>query len=588
MRAAPWSGDRLHMANFDYDVIIVGSGFGGSVAALRAAEKGYRVGVMESGRRWKDADIPKTQWDLPHFLWFPAGELYGVQRIEYLDDVLILCGAGVGGGSHVYANTLYVPPEKFFHAPEWAAITDWADELAPHIDQARRMLGAVRYPYMPTDVDRAVQRAANEIGKGDTFNKAPVGVYFGTPGVEAEDPYFGGVGPRRTGCISCGNCNNGCGHNAKNKLTTNYLYLAEKLGARVHDMHEVHDVGPLEGGGFEVHTRHPGWAQRAAHVGRRTFTAEQVIVAAHAFGSSKLLHHMQHTGRLTGLSSELGKRARTNSEQLLYVTRSHEDWTEDPEKTHIMPGSITITSGVWPDPQTSIEPTYWGVGSDIFALLGTYHQHGEQEHSLESWVQEIARHPREETRVADPRHWSKRSFVALCMQTTDTSIDLSWHDGLLRSKPSGTPPSVHIPVVEDFVDRLAQQLDSGEGALLTEVINRNASAHFVGGIPIGDSSDAGAVDPYLRLYGQPGMYVMDGSVMPTNPGVNPSLMITALAERAMSLWPNKGDADMRPPLGSGYERVDPVMPHRPVVPAGAPAELRLDATKADVIPAYPY
>jgi len=224
----------------------------------------------------------------------------------------------------------------------------------------------------------------------------------------------------------------------------------------------------------------------------------------------------------------------------------------------------------------------------VFALLGTYHQHGAQKHSLESWLKELITHPVDVLGPTDPRHLSERSFVALCSQTTDTSIELYWHDGLLRSKPSGTPPSVHIPVVEEFVDRLARQLDGGEAALLTEVINRNASAHFVGGIPIGDDSESGAVDPYLRLFGQPGMHVMDGSVMPANPGVNPSLMITALAERAMSLWPNKGEADMRPPLGSGYERVAAVMPHRPVVPAGAPAELRLNATKEEVVPAYPY
>ena len=576
------------MAKFDYDVVIIGSGFGGSVAALRAAEKGYRVGVMEAGRRWKDADIPKTQWNLPHFLWFPAAELYGIQRIEYLDDVLILSGAGVGGGSHVYANTLYVPPKKFFDAPGWAGITDWADELAPCIDQARRMLGVVRYPYMPTDVDRAIQQVAIEIGRAESFNKAPVGVYFGSPGVEAEDPYFGGVGPRRIGCISCGNCNIGCGHNAKNKLTTNYLYLAEKLGVEIHELHEIYDLVPLDGGGFQVHARHPGWAQRAAHLHHHTYTAEQVIVAAHAYGSSKLLLHMQHKGRLIGLSGELGKRARTNSEQLLYVTRTHGEWARDPEKIHITPGSVTITSGVWPDAVTSVEPTFWGSGSDVFALLGTYHQHGAQSHPFASWLKELVEHPAEVLAISDPRHWAQRSFVALCMQTTDTSIDLHWHDGLLRSRPSGTPPSVHIPVVEDFVDRLAKTLGSGEGALLTEVINRNASAHFVGGIPIGDSREHGAVDPYLRLFGQPGLHVMDGSVMPANPGVNPSLMITSLAERAMSLWPNKGETDTRPPLGSGYERIAPVMPRRPIVPVGAPGELRLDARKSDIIPDYPY
>lgn len=576
------------MASFDYDVLIVGSGFGGSVAALRAAEKGYRVGVMEAGKRWKDEDIPKTQWDLPHFLWLPAAEMYGIQRMEYLDDVLILSGAGVGGGSHIYANTLYVPPKKFFDAPGWAGITDWADELAPCIDQAARMLGVVRYPYMPTDVDRALRQVAIEMGRGETFNKAPVGVYFGRPGVETDDPYFGGVGPRRTGCISCGNCCVGCGYNAKNKLTTNYLYLAEKLGVEIHELHEVYELVPLDSGGFEVHTRHPGWLERATHLQHRIYTAKQVIVAAHAYGSAKLLLHMQHEGRLPRLSSELGQRARTNSEQLLYVTRNHSDWDDHPEKFRITPGSVAITSGIWPDAVTSIEPTFWGVGSNLFALLGTYHQHGSQKHPTAAWLKELVEHPTNLLGFADPRNWSQRSFVALCMQTSDTSIELYWRDGILRSRPSGTPPSVHIPIVEEYVDRVAKKLGSGVGALATEVINRNASAHFVGGIPIGESSKCGAVDPYQRAFGQPGLHVMDGSVMPANPGVNPSLMITALVERAMSLWPNKGEPDQRPPLGSSYKRVNPIMPRHPIVPVGAPGELRLDAKKSDVIPEYPY
>jgi cholesterol oxidase len=558
------------MATFDYDVVIIGSGFGGSVAALRAAEKGYRVGVMEAGRRWDDADLPKSQWHLPGFLWFPAAELYGIQRVEYLDDVLVLSGAGVGGGSHVYANTLYVPPKQFFDAPEWANITDWADELAPHIDQARRMLGVERYPYMPTDVDRVMREVAIEIGRGETFNKAPVGVYFGSPGVEADDPYFGGAGPRRTGCISCGKCNIGCGHNAKNKLTTNYLYLAEKLGADVHELHEVHDVVPLDGGGFEVHARHPGWTQRAAHLHRHTYTAQQVIVAAHAYGTSKLLLHLQHEGHLPGLSSQAGTRARTNSEQLLAITRTHGQWELDPEQIHLTPGSVSITSGVWPDPVTSIEPVYWGVGNDLFAFLVTYHQHGEQQHPTLGWIKDLIEHPTDVLSLSDPRHWAERTVIMLCSQTTDT------------------PPAVHIPIVEAFVDRMATKMGGREGALPFEVINRTASAHFTGGMPIGDSTESGAVDPYHRVFGQPGLHVIDGSVMPANTGVNPSLMITALAERAMSLWPDKGDLDPRPPLGTGYQRIRPVMPRRPVVPAGAPGELRLDASKADVIPDYPY
>jgi hypothetical protein len=276
-----------------------------------------------------------------------------------------------------------------------------------------------------------------------------VGVYFGRPGVEADDPYFGGAGPRRTGCISCGNCNNGCGHNAKNKLTTNYLYLAEKLGAKVHELNEVYELAPLDAGGFEVHTRHPGWAQRAAHVDHHTYTAEQVIVAAHAYGSAKLLHHMQHMGRLTGLSGQLGQRARTNSEQLLAVTRTHGEWERDREKIWLTPGSVSITSGVWPDPVTSIEPVYWGVGSDLFAFLVNQHHDGEQKHPTASWVKGLVEHPGGVLAFDDARHWSERTVIMLCSQTTDTSLELYWHEGRLRSRHGpGAAPAVHIPVVE--------------------------------------------------------------------------------------------------------------------------------------------
>jgi len=572
-----------------YDVIVIGSGFGGSVAALRATEKGYRVGVLESGRRWLDEDIPTTSWDVRKFAWQPEAEMYGIQRMEFLDDVLVLCGAGVGGGSHVYGNTLYVPPKKFFDAPEWAGITDWAGELAPYIDQATRMLGVVRVPYMDTQVDRLMREVAQDLGKGDSYNKAPVGVYFGTPGVEADDPYFGGEGPRRRGCINCGNCMIGCGRGSKNKLTVNYLYLAEKHGAQVFELHEVHEIKPLPGGGFEVHARHPGWMQRAADLHHHTYTADQVIVSAHAYGSAKLLHHLKHVGMLPGLSDQLGKGARTNSEQLISITLPYENWKHDPEKVHITPGSVSITSGVWPDAQTSIEPVYYGVGSDFIALAMTYHQEGAQKHPVEGWLKELIEHPSKVLGRFDARHWSERQAVMLCMQTSDTSIELFWKDDMLRSRHgSGTPPSTHIPVVEDFVDRLARKMHGDQAALWYEVLNRTASAHFIGGMSIGESTDDGVVDPYQRAFGHPGLHVMDGSVMPANPGVNPSLMITALAERAMSFWPNKGDPDLRPSLGSTYQRFPAIMPHRPIVPDTAPGALRLNARKEDIIPLYPY
>lgn len=576
------------MSGFDYDVLVIGSGFGGSVSAFRAAEKGYKVGVLESGRRIPDSRVPQKNWDLTKYLWFQGAELYGIQRMEMLDDVFVLCGAGVGGGSHVYQNTLYVPPMNFFEAKEWAGITDWADELAPFIDQATRMLGVNRVPYMPTDADRIMAKAAKGMGRNTSFNRAPVGVYFGEPGVEVDDPYFGGVGPRRTGCINVAQCANGCGYNAKNKLTTNYLYLAEALGAQVHELNEVYEINPLPDGGFEVHTRHPGWVQRGVGYGHHTYRAEQVIVSAHAYGSNKLLMHMQDQGNLDKLSDQLGQRARTNSEMLLGMTIPHEVWKEDPQRFIFSPGSVGITSGVWPDPETSIEPNSFGIGSNALGLLLNWHQEGHQDHPFASLAKEVVEHPEKVFAPLDVYKWSERTTVLLCMQTKDNFIDLYWKDGILRSKEgTGEPVHVHIPEVEQFADRVAEVMGARQEALIFEHINKAASAHFIGGITIGETPDQGAIDPYQRAFGYPGLHVIDGSVMPANPGVNPSLMITSLAERAMSFWPNKGEEDPRPSLGSGYKRVKPIAPHKPYVPAGAPGELRLTATADEIIPPRP-
>ncbi|MFV0524000.1 MAG: GMC oxidoreductase [Acidimicrobiales bacterium] len=577
------------MSAFDYDVLIIGSGFGGSVSAFRAAEKGYKVGVVEAGRRWTDDSVPKSSWDLKDYVWMPGLELYGMQRIELLDDVSIMCGAGVGGGSQVYANTLYVPPAPFFQAPEWKDITAWDEELAPFIDQAKRMLGVVRDPYMSNDTDRILQKTVKSEGRSSSYNRAPVGVYFGEPDVEVDDPYFGGVGPSRRGCINCGQCSTGCGFNAKNKLDANYLYLAEALGAQVHDMSEAYEITPLDGGGFEVKARHPGWVQRGIDFGHTTFRTMELVISAHAYGSSKLLLHMQAKGNLDRLSSQLGQRARTNSEMLLGLTIPYDTWKEDPERFHFSPGSVMITSGVWPDSATSIEPNFFGVGSDAMGMILNWHQEGHQEHPLEDLIKEAIEHPSKVFGSFDVRNWSERTTALLCMQTKDNFLDLRWEDGLLRSKEGpGDAVRVHIPEVEAFADKVAKRLDAKEEALVFEHIRMAASAHFIGGITIGETADTGAVDPYQRAFGYEGLHVIDGSVMPANPGVNPSLMITALAERAMSFWPNKGDDDTRPTIGSGYKRLGPVMPHRPYVPAGAPGELRLDATVKDTIPDYPY
>lgn len=561
------------MAGFDYDVIIIGSGFGGSVAALRAVEKGYSVGVLEAGRRWSDADLPKSSWELPKFAWQPELELFGIQRIRYLDDVIVLSGSGVGGGSLVYANTLYVPARKFFDYPTWAHITDWGAELAPYYDQCNRMFGVRVSPYMETDSDRIMREVAADMRR--PYLRAPLGIYFGTPGAQADDPYFGGAGPRRTGCISCNDCMIGCRHGAKNKTTTNYLYLAEQRGAVVHDMNEVHELEPLDGGGFEVVARHPGTLGLAGP--RRRYRAAQVILSAHAFGTAQLLLSGKHKGTLGKLSDEAGRRARTNSEALISVQRSEEDFRRDPERVRITPGASSVTACLQIDAESTIGPVRYGVGSNAMSLLYTAQPQGDEEHHFRAWLKQLIEHPIDTLGIDYPRHWSQRGFNLLCMRDHDDWLDLSWKHGMLRSKPgSANPPPPFIEAVNDVGRRVAEKLGGVSAQTFFSVVGKSTSAHFIGGQTIGEDAQRGVVDPYQRVFGYPGLHVMDGSVIAANPGVNPSLTIAALAERAMSFWPHKGQADTRPPLGSGYQRLQPVLPAKPVVPAGAPGEYRLN------------
>ncbi|CAH1660960.1 GMC oxidoreductase [Chelatococcus asaccharovorans] len=570
------------MASFDYDVIIIGSGFGGSVAALRAVEKGYSVAVLEAGRRWSDADLPKTSWDLPKFAWEPELELFGIQRIRYLDDVIVLSGSGVGGGSLVYANTLYVPAQKFFDYPTWSHITDWAEELAPYYDLCNRMFGVQVSPYMETDSDRIMREVAADMKR--PYLRAPLGIHFGTPGVEADDPYFGGVGPKRTGCISCNDCMIGCPHGAKNKTPTNYLYLAENRGAAVHELKEVHELIPLEDGGFEVVARHPGplGFVRAHH----HYKARQVIVSAHAFGTAQLLLSMKHKGTLDKLSDEAGKRARTNSEALVSVQRSEADYRRDPEKFRITPGAASVTACLQIDPEATIGPVRYGVGSNAMSLLYTAQPEGNGEHHFRAWLKQLIEHPIETISIDYPREWSQRGFNLLCMRDHDDWLDLSWKHGMLHSKPgSDTAPPAIVEAAVDVGRRVAEKLGGVSAQTFFSVVGKSTSAHFIGGQTIGEDAEHGVVDPYQRVFGYPGLHIMDGSVITANPGVNPSHTIAALAERAMSFWPHKGEADPRPPLGSGYERVQPVMPRNPVVPAEAPGGYRLnhDLSITDVV-----
>lgn len=564
----------------DYDVLVIGSGFGGSVSALRLTEKGYRVGVLEAGQRFTDADFAKTSWDLRKFLWAPQLGMYGIQRIHLLRNVMILAGAGVGGGSLNYANTLYVPPDPFFNDPQWKDITDWRAELMPHYDQAQRMLGVVKNPTF-TDADRIVKEVANDMGCGDTFVATPVGVFFGldgekTPGKTVPDPFFGGVGPARTGCIECGECMTGCRHGAKNTLVKNYLGLAESAGAQVHPMTTVTNFEQRPDGLWEVTTVRTGSKLRRR---RKTFTATHLILAAGTYNTQKLLFKMRDAGKLAKLSSRLGVLTRTNSESI--VGAQTLTVTPGMDLTH----GVAITSSVHPTSDTHVEPVRYGKGSNAMGLLQTLMTDGAgpQGTDVPRWRQfldQAREDPRNLVRLLNPQRWSERTVIALVMQHLDNSITTFTKRGpggrrIMTSKQGhGEPNPTWIPVGNEFTRRMAEKVDGVAGGTWGELFNIPLTAHFLGGAAIGDSAEHGVIDPYQRVYNYPTLYVMDGAAISANLGVNPSLSITAQAERAASLWPNKGQDDQRPAQNEPYRKLAPIAPEHPVVPAEAPAGLR--------------
>ncbi|MEZ0358254.1 cholesterol oxidase [Mycobacterium sp. ENV421] len=564
----------------DFDILIIGSGFGGSVSALRLTEKGYKVGVLEAGRRYADHEFAKTSWRLREFLWAPRLGCYGIQRIHLLRNVMILAGAGVGGGSLNYANTLYVPPDPFFNDPQWKHITDWRAELMPHYDQAQRMLGVVKNPTF-TDADRIMKEVADEMGVGDTFTPTPVGVFFGvdgekTPGKTVPDPYFGGVGPARTGCIECGECMTGCRHGAKNTLVKNYLGLAEKAGAQVFPMTTVTGFAQRPDGVWEIKTVRTG---RVARKGRRTFTANQVILAAGTWGTQKLLFKMRDTGTLPKLSDKLGVLTRTNSESIVGAGRL--EARPDLDLTH----GVAITSSIHPSPDTHVEPCRYGKGSNAMGLLQTLMTDGPgpEGSDVPRWKQLLdnaAEDPKGMIRMLSPRRWSERTMISLVMQHLDNSITTYTKRGafgrrrMTSKQGHGEPNPTWIPVGNKVTRRVAEKIDGVAGGTWGELFNIPLTAHFLGGAAISESPENGVIDPYQRVYNYPTLHVMDGASVSANLGVNPSLSITAQAERATSLWPNKGEEDLRPAQGQPYRRLAPIAPKNPVVPTHAPGGLR--------------
>ncbi|MFK0281515.1 GMC family oxidoreductase N-terminal domain-containing protein [Streptomyces sp. NPDC090499] len=583
---------------YDYDVMVVGSGFGGSVTALRLTEKGYTVGVLEAGRRFTRETLPKNSWDIKNYLWAPQLGCYGIQRIHLLGNVMVLAGAGVGGGSLNYANTLYVPPKPFFDDPQWRDITDWQEELKPYYDQAQRMLGVRLNPTMtPSDVH--LKAAAQKMGVGDTFHLAPVGVFFGdgkdadgaakaAPGDPVEDPYFGGAGPARNACTECGECMTGCRHGAKNTLNENYLHLAEKAGAEVHPMTTVVSVTDDSRGGYAIATL-PTDDRKAEG---RIFTARRVVVAAGTYGTQTLLHRMKAGGQLPYLSDRLGDLTRTNSEALVGAQTDDRRY----RKAHGTPKAdftkgVAITSSIHPDENTHIEPVRYGKGSNAMGGLSILQvPYAEGSSRALGWLANAVRHPLLVLRSLSNRRWSERTIIGLVMQSLDNSLTTYLKPdgvgkGLLTARQGhGAPNPKQIKAASEAATVLAAEINGFAGSNVGELMGTPLTAHFLGGCPIGDSRETGVIDPYHRLYGHPGISVVDGAAVSANLGVNPSLTITAQAERAMSYWPNKGEADPRPRQGEPYQRLQAVEPHRPAVPAGAFGALRLPFLGVPAVP----
>ena len=547
---------------YDHDVVVIGSGFGGSVAALRLAEKGYRVHVYEAGRRFADEDFADTSWNLRRYLWAPRLGCYGVQRIHRLPECLILGGAGVGGGSLNYANTLYVPSEPFFRDAQWSDITDWQAELAPHYATAQRMLGVVENPCWGP-AEQVMKDTANDLGVGDSFRKTPVAVYFGEPGKRAPDPFFGGEGPDRVGCTECGNCMVGCKVGAKNTLVKNYLALAERRGVTIEPLRTVTEVRPLDPArpesGYAVTTERTGaWTKRGKD--RRSATADQVVIAAGAWGTAQLLQAMRES-HLPQLSGRLGELTRTNSEALAGATTARV-----PRGTDLSKG-VAITSSFHVNETTHVENVRYGKGSNAMGLLAILQVDGGGR--VPRWAKFLGQtvaHPALFLRSLSKRRWSERTIIALVMQTTDNSINVRRRRGLLGTRLTstqgyGAPNPTYIPEGNAAVRALAGQLGraTGErafpGSSIGEILDIPMTAHFLGGAVISGSPDRGVIDPYHRVWNYPGLHVVDGAAVSANLGVNPSLTITAQAERAMSLWPVRGGQDDRPAQGLPYRVV---------------------------------
>ena len=520
----------------DFDYIVIGSGFGGSVSALRLSQKGYRVGVLEKGKVWKTTDFPKTSWNIKKYLWMPAFGCYGYQMLTLFKHVMIVHGGGVGGGSLVYANQLLTPPDKVFESRDWC-IENAKEKLMPHYETARKMLGANLSPQVGK-ADRLLKDVGLEMTGKDTFHKNDVGVFFGEPEKTVSDPYFDGKGPDRTGCTFCGACMIGCPVGAKNTLDKNYLYLAKDLGAKIIPETSVTGVRQVHGG-YEVITKNTtGFFKK-----EKRYMAKGVVFSGGVLGTVKLLSECKDKGLLPNISDELGNFVRTNSEVLIGVKSN--------DKTTNWNDQIAITSGIYPDDATHIEIVRFNKGSDVLLnLLTIMSGGGGKIPRVIRFMGNIVKHPLRFIRLLWPLGKAASMSILLVMQTDKNHLKLKfkprwWRFGgksINSEIPKGFKRSPSfIPVANEAAIRLAKKMDGIPLSSFPEVVlNTSTTAHILGGCCMGDSKENGVVSNKGELFGYPNLYVADGSVVSANLGVNPSLTITALSEHIISKIPEKG------------------------------------------------
>lgn len=532
---------------FDFDYIVIGSGFGGSVSACRLTEKGYSVGVMEMGRRWAPEDFPKSNWDARRWFWRPGLKMFGFYNMRFFRHVMVLCGNAVGGGSIAYANALLKPSDRVWDEGSWAGLADWKHIMPPHYATAERMLGVTENKLL-AEADLRLKKMAELQGVAGSYHHGRVGTFF-PPAGEAggktyPDPYFGGEGPERGTCTGCGGCMVGCRHNAKNTLDKNYLYFAEKRGAQVFAETRVVDVRPLNGKqdgseGYEIHTeRSTAWFAKQ----RRRFRCRGVVFAASSLGTMELLFRLKQSGSLPRVSDDLGNRVRTNAESLVGVRFPGTDKSMSP--------GVAGGAGVYIDERTHIGAARFPEGSDAMGLMMTLLCGGSAGWTrIFTWLRTLLRHPLNALRMHNPIGFARQTILFVVMQNVDACLQMRlkrrwyWPFGKQLCSEGGPIPTF-IPEANAFVEKGAKALGGIPATLLTEILfNIPTTAHCMGGCAMADSPESGVMDVRNRVFGYQNMLVCDGSMLSANLGVNPSLTIAALTEHAMSHIPRKQRLD---------------------------------------------